>query len=41
MFDESEERLNRYYKNNEFSKKINKLTEYYKFHNEVPRMFQK
>ena len=39
IFDDSQERLNRLYCSSELLRKIQKLTEYYKFHSEVPRLF--
>ena len=39
VFDENMERLNRVYLKKEHKKKLLKLTEYYKYHTEVPRLF--
>lgn len=39
VLDENMERLNRFYYKREFKKKLTKLTEYYKFHTEIPRLF--
>jgi hypothetical protein len=39
IFDDSQERLNRFYYSSELDRKLQKLTEYYKFHSEVPRIF--
>lgn len=39
VLDENMERLNRFYYKKEHKKKITKLTEYYKFHCEIPRLF--
>ena len=33
------ERLNRMYYKKEYKKKVSKLTEYYKYHIEIPRLF--
>ena len=41
VFDENMERLNRFYYKKEHKKKLLKLTEYYKFHTEIPRLFMK
>ena len=38
-FDEDEEYLKRYYKKNEWKTKIHMLTEYYKFHKDISRLF--
>ena len=37
--DEEDEYLKRYYKYSEYPHKIKLLTEYYKYHNDIPRMF--
>jgi hypothetical protein len=39
VYDENMERLNRFYYKKEHKKKTIKLTEYYKFHIEIPRLF--
>jgi hypothetical protein len=41
IFEENYERLNRVYFSSEWIKKIEKLSEYYKFHKEIPRLFLK
>ena len=41
VFDENMERLNRMYYKKEHKKKLQKLTEYYKYHSEIPRLFIK
>lgn len=38
-FEEEEENLTRFYNSSEFDYKLSYLTEYYKYHKEVPRMF--
>lgn len=38
-FDELEEYLKRFYMRKEYKNKIRMLSEYYKFHNDIPRMF--
>ena len=38
-YDENEEYLKRFYKNTEYLTKIQILTEYYKFHKDIPRLF--
>jgi predicted amidophosphoribosyltransferase len=38
-FDEEDEYLNRYYAFHEYDGKIRRLTEYYKFHRDIARMF--
>jgi hypothetical protein len=40
LFDEEEEYLKRFYKNNEHVNKIMALTEYYKYHKDVARIFK-
>ena len=40
-FFENSERLSRFYLKNEYRKKLKMLTKYYKFHNDLPRIFQK
>lgn len=37
--DDTEEYLKRYYKQREYKGKIQLLTEYYKFHSDIPRLF--
>lgn len=37
--EEQEERLNRFYSFNEHPRKITKLSEYYKYHTDIPRIF--
>lgn len=39
MLDEQEEYLKRFYQHKEYPHKIKLLTEYYKFHQDIPRMF--
>ncbi len=39
IINDNEERIKRFYENSKINRKINKLVEYYKFHNEVPRIF--
>ena len=41
LLSESEEYLKRTYKSEEYEKKIKLLTEYYKFHKDIPRLFMK
>ncbi len=38
-YDEEEEYMKRFYKQTEFGFKIQALTEYYKYHKDIPRMF--
>lgn len=38
-YENEEENLTRYYNSSEFGYKLNYLTEYYKYHKEVPRLF--
>ena len=37
--DDIDEYLKRYYLRNEFNGKLNLLSEYYKFHSDIPRLF--
>lgn len=39
MLDEESEYLKRYYNYSEYPKKSKLLTEYYKFHKDIPRLF--
>ena len=39
MLDEDNEYLFRFYKKKEYKTKLIELLEYYKFHNEIPRIF--
>jgi len=41
IFDDVDEFLKRYYKRSEYKNKIKLLTEYYKYHNDIARLFMK